>query len=139
MGCSSSSQIFEKFSSAMEWVEKHHLKITYICHILNDFFLVDLSQAGCQNKLDVFLRMCAHINIPMAPEKTRGPNMTMCFIVYEIDSIKSEIRLRAEKLAKCQNMIQELLKRNKTTLVKIQSLIGLLNFTCAVITLSNCI
>ena len=30
-------------------------------------------------------------------------------------------------------MIQELLRRNKTTLVKIQSLIGLLNFTCAVI------
>ena len=133
MGCSSSSQIFEKFSSAMEWVAKHHLKITYICHILDDFFLVDPSQAGCQNKLDIFLRTCAHIHIPMAPEKTTGPNTTMCFMGYEIDSIKSEIRLPTEKLAKCQDMIQELLKRNKTTLVKIQSLIGLLNFTCAVI------
>ena len=133
MGCSSSSQIFEKFSSAVEWVAKHHKKIPHICHILDDFFLVDPSQSGCQNKLDIFLQTCAHINIPMAPDKTTEPNTTMCFMGYEIDSVKSEIRLPSDKLEKCKYLIQEFLRVNKITLVKLQSLIGLLNFTCAVI------
>ena len=35
----------------------------------------------------------------MAPEKTTRPNTTMCFMGYEIDSIKSEIPLR-DKMSK---------------------------------------
>ena len=103
MGCSSSSQIFEKFSSAVDLVAKHHLKIPHICHILDDFFLVDPNQSGYQNKLDIFSQTCAPINIPMAPDKTTATNTTMCFMGYEIDSVKSEIHLPSDKLEKCNS------------------------------------
>ena len=38
-----------------------------------------------------------------------------------------------EKLRKCVTLIHEFLKRKKVSLKKMQSLIGLLNFTCSVV------
>ena len=44
-----------------------------------------------------------------------------------------EARLPEEKLAKCRSLIWEFLTKKKVTLTELQSLIGLLNFTCSVI------
>ena len=44
-----------------------------------------------------------------------------------------EVRLPEEKLRKCVTLIYEFLKRKKVSLKEMQSLIGLLNFTCSVV------
>lgn len=44
-----------------------------------------------------------------------------------------EARLPHDKLEKCRNMLQDFLKRRKVSLREMQSLIGLLNFTCSVV------
>ena len=38
MGLSASCQVFEKFSSAIQWVAQTHLHIHHMLHILDDFF-----------------------------------------------------------------------------------------------------
>ena len=38
MGCSSSCKTFETFSTAIEWIARHKLKIDELLHLLDDFF-----------------------------------------------------------------------------------------------------
>jgi hypothetical protein len=52
----------------------------------------------------------------------------------EFDTIKLEAHLPRDKLQKCVEFISEFLRRKKVTLRKIQSLVGLLNFACSIVT-----
>ena len=133
MGLSSSCKIFECFSSALEWIARVKLNITGILHLLDDFLLVSKSLSSCADNLRAFLQTCDDIGVPMAPEKTVGPSFVLSFAGIELDTINMEARLPDDKLAKCRSLIREFLPRKKVTLTELQSLIGLLNFTCSVI------
>ena len=100
MGCSSSCLTFETFSSAVEWIAKQKLNIDHILHLLDDFLIVAPSVTLCQDQLDLFLRLCSYVGIPMAPEKTCGPATTLSFAGIELDSICSEARLPLDKIQK---------------------------------------
>ena len=84
------------------------------------------------------------INVPIAPEKTKQKQTNnnnnnknywplFNFKGYEIDSVLSEIRLSQDKVDTCTEVISSLLEGSKTTFLKLQSVIGLLNFTCALV------
>ena len=133
MGCASSCLTFETFSTAIEWIAKQKLKIEHILHLLDDFLLAAASESQCQGYLDIFLKLCSYLGIPIAPEKTAGPSTTMCFAGIELDSISFEARLPLEKVQKCRTLISGFLTRKKVTLKEIQSLTGLLNFACSVV------
>ena len=77
--------------------------------------------------------MCDNLGVPMAPEKTISPSSVLCLVGIELDTDKMEARLPEEKLRKCVTLIYEFLKREKVSLKEMQSLIGLLNFTCSVV------
>ena len=49
-----------------------------------------------------------------------------------------EARLPADKLAKIRLLLNNYLSRSKLSLVKIQSLVGLLNFACSVVVPGRC-
>ena len=68
----------------------------------------------------------------MAPKKRVGPSFVLSFAGIELDTMKMEARLPEDKLAKRRSLILEFLTK-KVTLTKLQSLIGLLNFTRSVI------
>ena len=133
MGCSSSCLTFETFSTAVEWIAWHKLKIDYILHLLDDFLLGASSSQLCKKQLDLFLSLCSYLGIPMAPEKTCGPATTMSFAGIELDSVLLEARLPLEKVEKCKSLLSQFLTRKKVTLQEVQSLTGLLNFACSVI------
>ena len=132
MGCSSSCQIFESLSTAVEWIAKSKLNIQMV-HILDDFFIASVSQQVGSFQLQQFLNVCKDIGLPMAPEKTFWPSNVMSFVGFEIDTINQEVRLPLEKIQKCTEEITCLLQKNRATLKELQSIIGLLNFACAVI------
>ena len=69
----------------------------------------------------------------MAPEKTVGPETLLAFAGIELDTLRMEVRLPPDKIAKCQTLISTFLRRKKVTLREIQSLLGLLNFACSVV------
>ena len=132
MGCSSSCQIFESLSTAVEWIAKTKLGINMV-HILDDFFLVSVSKQVGTLQLNSFLDMCTDIGLPMAPEKTFWPSNTMAFVGYEIDTVQRAVRLPMDKVEKCRSEITVMMQKEKATLQEIQSIVGLLNFACAVI------
>ena len=133
MGCSSSCQIFEDLSTAMEWVAQNKLQIQDIKHILDDFLIIDKSLDTCGEKLNRFLHFCHELGVPMAEEKTVGPAHVLTFAGIELDCLKHEARLPREKVEKCRQVITQFLSRKKVTLQELQSLIGLLNFACSII------
>jgi hypothetical protein len=133
MGSSSSCKIFEQFSTAIQWIAQIKLKIDGITHILDDYFIANKKYTQCSEQLGQFLKMCADIGVPMAQDKTFGPDTTMTFLGYELDSIMMEVRLPHEKLDKCSKLIAHHLRHDKITLRELQSIIGLLNFACAVV------
>ena len=132
MGCSSSCQIFESLSTAINWIANKKLGINMV-HILDDFFLVSVSEQVGTLQLNSFLDMCSDIGLPMAPEKTFWPANTMSFVGYEIDTVQRTVRLPTEKVEKCKSEISAMLLKDKATLKEIQSIVGLLNFVYAVI------
>ena len=69
----------------------------------------------------------------MAPEKTVGPSTVLCFAGIELDTSAMEARLPNDKLEKCRLILREFLKPKKVSVKEMQSLIGLLNFTCSVV------
>ena len=93
MGCSSSCAIFEAFSTALEWLVMNRLGTSAVLHILDDFLFVAESQDKCHADLTNFLSMCEHIGVPIAQEKTVGPDTTLRFAGITPDMVKQEARL----------------------------------------------
>ena len=133
MGCSSSCRTFEIFSSALEWVAQTKLNINHIIHILDDFLIIAPSHEICHRQLNLFVDFCTNVGVPIAPEKTCGPATTLSFAGIELDTLRSEARLPADKILKCKDLISDFLTRKKVSLREVQSLTGLLNFACSVI------
>ena len=133
MGASSSCKIWEAFSTALEWIARYKLDISGILHLLDDFLIIDNSLSSCANNLTKFLGLCDELGVPMAPLKTVGPSTVLSFAGIELDTCKMEARLPRDKLSKCTTLIQLFLQRKKVSLRELQSLVGLLNFTCSVV------
>ena len=55
------------------------------------------------------------------------------FAGITLDSVKQEARLPNDKLQKCRVLLHAFYRRRKVSLKELQSLLGLLNFTCAVV------
>ena len=72
MGCSSSCAIFEKFSTAIEWIAVHKLGIRIMVHVINDFLIIAESEASCVDCLRRFQKFCGKGGIPLSPKKTVG-------------------------------------------------------------------
>ena len=124
MGCSSSCLTFETFSTAVEWVAHHKLKIEFILHLLDDFLFVAPSEQLCQQQLDLFLSLCSYLGIPIAPEKTCGPATSMSFAGIELDSILSEARLPLDKIGNALPSFRNLVVAKKSHLKKSNHLLA---------------
>jgi hypothetical protein len=133
MGCSVSCHFFEEFSSAIQWVLCHHFQMVGITHILDDFMFIADSYEACNKKLNTFLALARYLNIPIKISKTFRPDQIMTVHGVEIDSMLMEIRLPEDKVKKARDQLIQLKRSKKTTLRKLQSIIGLLNFACQVI------
>ena len=76
MGLKSSCAFFEKFSSSLEWLATQHLHVSAVIHILDDFLFIAPTKDKCSTDLHNFLAMCKFLGVPIANEKTVGPNTT---------------------------------------------------------------
>jgi len=133
MGLSSSCAIFEAFSTALEWLSINHLGTCAVLHVLDDFLFIAQSKGQCEHDLDNFIWMCNYLGVPLAPEKTVGSATVLQFAGITLDSVRQEARLPEDKLLKCRAMLQNFQARRSVCLKELQSLMGLLNFTCLVV------
>ena len=77
--------------------------------------------------------MCDFLGVPIAEEKTVGPFTTLQFAGITLDSVSQEARLPDDRLQKCQLLLRQFNLWRKVSLRELQSLLGLLNFTCSIV------
>lgn len=133
MGLSSSCSIFVAVSSALEWISVHQLRASSVLYILDDFLFIAPTKDQCNRDLANFVSLCEYLGVPLAPEKTVGPDTVLQFAGIILDSKHMEARLPDEKLTKCRRTLTDFLARRSVCLRELQSLIGLLNLTCLVV------
>ena len=133
MGASSSCQIFETFSTALQWIIENYLPGSKVLHVLDDFLFISKTVEDSQSALNIFLRICSDIGVPIALDKTFGPEYRLPFLGIQLDTIDMFSSLPQDKIEKFLNIINEFLNCKSVTLKKLQSLTGMLNFACQII------
>ena len=133
MGASSSCAIFEKFSTSIEWIIQNKIGNATVLHVLDDFLFIARTELECQRALDIFLRICEDIGVPIAPEKTVNPSRLLQFLGIDLNTIDMFSSIPVEKVEKFSSLIDRLLQSKSVTLKTIQSMTGMLNFCCGVI------
>ena len=87
----------------------------------------------CKQIMSTFFATCAKMGVPIAEEKTEGPQTVIIFLGLELDSDLMEVRIPKDKIEHLQAQIKEILKKKSVTLNSMQSLIGSLHFMCRAI------
>lgn len=83
MGCSLSCDIFEKFSTFLEWATVENSGLDTLSHYLDDFIFAGSKGSGnCYNLMSSFQSICTECGIPLAVEKTQGPVTCLIFFRY---------------------------------------------------------
>ena len=112
MGASSSCQLFECFSTALQWILNIRLKIPEVSHLLDDFFFVGKANTNdCSFALNTFLSLSEELGVPIKPEKTQSPSTCITIYGIEIDSTKMIARLPEDKISKITSLLQEFKKK----------------------------
>ena len=132
-GASISCITFERFSRFLEFSVKTQLKSGGLIHYLDDFLGADKNVQSCTLGLQVFRDTMSELGVPLADEKTEGPCEVLVFLGLELDSAHMTVRIPENKIKEVVSKIEEMLLHEKSTLKKIQSLIGSLNFCCRAI------
>ena len=133
-GCSSSCRIFERFSTALEWILKHKFRVKHICHVLDDFLFLAITFLECMRFLESWKELCKLLGIPLALDKTFDPAQIMIFLGIELSTIEMIARLPVDKLIAYRKQLQDLLHSRTVKLKVMQSAIGILQFSTSVIT-----
>ena len=133
MGCSMSCAIFVSFSTAIQWIANNKLGIPKLVHVLDDFLIIASSAGEVSTQLCRFLDFCEECGIPIAPEKTEGPDQKLAFLGITLDVTLSLAILPDDKLSRCRELFRVAMTRKTMTLKKLQTLLGHLNFECRVV------
>lgn len=131
MGCRTSCRIFESFSTALEWIGRHKGGLSHLHHVLDDFMMVSKAELA-ERQLRIFLDICKYLGIPVVVAKTESGTV-LIFLGIEMDTVKMEARLPAEKLITCSTKIVDVLCKKSVTQLELMSLAGTLNFACSVV------
>ena len=134
MGASSSCKIFETLSSALHWVMINKYNASGMSHLIDDFFFIGPPNSDkCLQDVHSFDALCSRIGIPIKQAKTVLPTTVITIYGIEIDSVAMESRLPVDKLERLKLLLDSTCNRKKISLRDLQSLIGLLNFACLVV------
>ncbi len=132
MGSRSGCALFEKFATALEYIAWDN-GCGPLCHILDDFFFVSRSAEEADKKLQKFLNICKYLGIPIATAKTQS-GTCITFMGIELDTMGMQARLPVDKLDKCKSLLEKYQLRRSISIEELESLTGLLNFACSVVT-----
>lgn len=123
-GLRSAPKIFSALSDALEWILKHS-GVSHCIHYLDDFLTLGSPLCKeCGKNLEIIIKICKILGLPLAVEKVEGPVCCITFLGIILDSIKMEIRLPQEKLSQLKQLIQSWLVCRKAQKRELLSLIG---------------
>ncbi len=132
MGLRTSAKIFEKFSTAVEWILKVKFKLANLHHILDDFIMLTLPVGLTEMQIQIFKDACKYLGVPLKVSKLQS-GVIVIYLGMELDSERMEVRLPLEKVNKCKKKINSILGKQSVRRLELESCAGLLNFACRAI------
>ena len=134
-GLRSAPKIFNAIADAFHW----HLEqrgINHGLHYLDDFIIVAPPESRrCQEDLNTLLRAASVLGIPIVSQKTEGPATSLVFLGIEVDTVAGELLLPRDKLQRLKDLLHQWGSRRVCARRELESLIGLLNHACKVVSL----
>ena len=104
-GLRSAPKLFNAVADALEWIiccHNDHM-VEFVIHYLDDFlFAGEAGSSSCQRSLNLALRLCGDLGVPIMPEKVAGPSTSLGLL---IDIVKMEISLPIYKLTRLKAML----------------------------------
>ena len=76
---------------------------------------------------------CQELGVPVAVHKTEGPSFQLTFLGIQRDTIKMQLSLPPDKLARITATVRKWRSRKAATKKQLQSLIGLLSHAATVV------
>ena len=106
-GLRSAPEIFNALADALQWIAEQ-CGISYLGYYLNDFITAGRPLSDERHIIVALLiHLCDLLGFPMASDKREGPTTCLTFLGVELDTIKLELRLPAEKLARLKGILQK--------------------------------
>jgi len=133
-GLRSAPKIFNAIADAIEWCCVYE-GVEYIYHYLDDFAIVGQPESErCGQWLNQLQSVCNDLGVPLAPEKQAGPTTSIEFLGIIIDTVRQEMRLPKDKLERLRRLTAEWHNRKSCIKRDLESLLGILQHACTVIT-----
>ena len=131
-GLCSAPYLFNQISDALEWILKHSYGLQHVIHILDDFFIAERTKLDCLESF-ALLKLFMSRKVPTVAAKTLGPTQVIKFMGIILDSVQMEVRFPEGMFARIKMLLDSFKGRRSACLIKLQSLIGTLQFACKVV------
>ena len=132
-GLRSAPKVFSAVADALLWV-MHQNGITHALHYLDDFLFIDQAATPAdQAQLQVALRTCQTLGVPVAPDKIHFLTNKLSFLGIKIDASSLELCLLEPKLMELHRTLHSWRPKKSCTKRELLSLIGQLHHAAAVV------
>ena len=95
---------------------------------LDDFLFLTLSALACNNQIDIFLRLCSELNVPISLEKMERAQVFIIFLGILLDGCNFCLGIPTNKRDKALRLLHTMMDKKKATVKDLQVLSGYLNF-----------
>ena len=132
-GLRSAPKLFSAVADGLAWA-LHCEGVPNCVHYLDDFlFWGPPASPACEATLSLATDLSARLGLPTAPEKTVGPSTRLTFLGIEIDSIKQQLKLPDDKLARLRATLAEWNGKRNASKHELQVLLGFLSHAASVV------
>ena len=132
-GLRSAPKLFNAVADALQWVMEQR-GVSFVIHYLDDFLTSGAPDSNeCEHNFQAMLQIFKELGVPFALAKCEGPATVLTFLGIEIDTVKHELRLPAEKLRRLQETIAAWRGRKRCSKQELLSLIGQLQHASTVV------
>lgn len=96
-GLRSALKIFTTVADALEWVFLRQ-GVSWSTHYIDDFLTMGQPKTTeCRDNLNIILKVCEQLGVPLKAEKIEGPASTLTFLGIDLDMERREIHLTGLK------------------------------------------
>ena len=132
-GLRSAPLLFNDYADAFEWILRDN-GLCNVIHYLDDFLIVGLpGSPECQQHLDLLLRLCDELGIPLVVDKIAGPSTSLSFLGILLDTTTMQACLPSDKLSRLSQELEIWQSKKSCTRKELEHLIGVLQFACKVV------
>ena len=132
-GLRSAPKLFTALADGLLWIMGRH-GIAESLHYLDDFLVLGAGGSQqCGDALQISLRLCRILGVPIANRKVEGPGTVLPFLGIQIDTVQCLLKLPPDKLLRLKQTIQRWQGRKSCKKRDLLSLIGQLSHACCVI------